>query len=264
MKCKTLPLKEFYAKLYAGQGDAAKGNGWYEIQAKAEGPVEVTIFDFIGSGGVSASDMVAALGGLKGRNLQVRVNSPGGDVFDGIAIFNALRKHDGTVNVTVDGLAASAASLITMAGETVTMSKGAMLMIHDAWALTIGNADDHHAMGDTLNKVSGELAGIYSERTGSSSRAVRRMMQAETWMTAQEAKDQGFADAVEGESVNAQAREFFVPEGLMKAEPAMQSQAEIITESAIEQEVHAAESSMNRLQCLKRLELAKRGELTKV
>jgi len=264
MKCKALPLKEFYAKLYAGQAESASKVGWYTIQAKAEGPVEVTIFDFIGAGGVSASDMVSALGELKGKNLQVRVNSPGGDVFDGIAIYNALRKHDGTVNVVVDGLAASAASLIAMSGEMITMSQGAMMMIHDAWAMTLGNADDHSAMADTLNKVSGELAGIYSERTGISSRGVRRLMLAETWLTAQEAKAQGFADVVEGESAQAQSREFFVPEGLMKTKPALREKAEIITEQEVEAQMQVAEDSISFVSCSKRLELAKRGEYSKI
>jgi len=260
MKCKSLPLKEFYAKQYLQSAPVE----WFSIQAKDDGPVEVTIYDFIGTGGVSASDMVTSLREVKGRDLNVRVNSPGGDVFDGIAIFNALRKHSGEVRVTVDGLAASAASVIAMAGESITMSQGAMLMIHDAWAMTIGNADDHIAMSETLNKVSAELAGIYSERTGVSSRAVRRLMQSETWLTAQEAKDQGFADVVEGENVQAQAREFVVPEGLMKAAPAALISAEIVTEEAVAENVQAAEDSMARLHCLKRLELAKRGELTKV
>lgn len=129
-----------------------------------------------------------------GDTLNVHINSPGGDVFDGIAIFNRLDQHDGEVNVTVDGLAASAASLIAMAGDSIKMAKGAFLMIHEPWGLTIGDASDHAKTADNLRQIAGEIVDIYHQRTGVDRDEIAAMVAAETWMTGADARAKGFAD----------------------------------------------------------------------
>jgi len=169
------------------------GRQWFSIKSQSKEEHEITIYDFIGIFGVEAEAFIKEIYGLHGK-LTVRMNTPGGDVFDGLNIYNALTRHDGMVHVEIDGLAASAGSLIAMAGKTINMNTGAMLMIHDAWGMAVGNAEDMAAMADTLDKISGELAGIYSSRTGNGQRAVRAMMRDETWMTSKEAIEQGFAD----------------------------------------------------------------------
>jgi ATP-dependent protease ClpP protease subunit len=154
---------------------------------------DLLIYDEIGWFGICAQDVVAALADVKG-DLNVRINSPGGDVFDGIAIFNILAGHDGNVTVTVDGLAASAASVIAMAGDTVRMSTGTQLMIHDASGFCYGNAADMTELADLLNRVSDTIASVYADRTGVDLADWRGRMRAETWYSAQEAVDAGLAD----------------------------------------------------------------------
>lgn len=159
---------------------------------------EIMIYDTIGAdpwsgGGVSASDVVAALAKSGGGPVTVRINSPGGDVWDGLAIYNALAAHPGGVNVVVDGVAASAASFIAMAGKTVTMPESSMMMIHNARTLAYGQASDLNETAALLAKVDGQLAAIYEARTG---KPAADMMQAETWFTAAEALAAGLCDTV--------------------------------------------------------------------
>src|SRR3972149_2456381 len=111
---------------------------WYEIKA-CEGPADAYIYDEIGAWGITASAFVNELRGLKGKALNVYINSPGGSVFDGIAIHNALSRHEGGVSVTVDSLAASIASVIAQAGARRTMAKGSAMMIHEAHGAAIGD-----------------------------------------------------------------------------------------------------------------------------
>ena len=128
----------------------------------------------------------------------MRLNSPGGDAFEGVAIFNVLKNYGKPVNVAVDGLAASAASIIAMAGDTITMGEGSMLMIHNAMGIAMGNASDLRQLADTLDSVSASIADIYVTRTGNSKTSVLDMMSAETWMSATEAVKNGFATTVAG------------------------------------------------------------------
>jgi ATP-dependent Clp endopeptidase proteolytic subunit ClpP len=176
---------------------------WYRIAnlADAPGPVRVDIYDEIGAGdpwsggGVSASEFVADLAGVKG-DLEVHINSPGGSVFDGLAIYNAIAQRPGNVTTVVDGLAASAASFIAQAGKTRIVAPGAMVMIHDAHGLCIGNEADMTETAALLAKASSNLAGIYAAHSGRPAFEWRQAMQAETWYTAQEAVDAGLADRV--------------------------------------------------------------------
>lgn len=129
-------------------------------------------------------------------SIHLRINSQGGDVFEGLAIYNLLSQHKAKVNVTIDGLAASAASFIAMAGDRISMAESAMFMIHNAWGLAVGNSDDMMETANLLDKIDGMLARIYAARTKLKQSRLRDMMDAETWMTGQEAKDQGFVDVL--------------------------------------------------------------------
>jgi ATP-dependent Clp endopeptidase proteolytic subunit ClpP len=127
-------------------------------------------------------------------DLTVRINSPGGDVYAGLSIYNALVEHDGKVTVKVDGIAASIASLVAMAGDTIVMNPGAMMMVHKPWTVAMGNADDMKEAAEYLEKVGSSLAPIYAERTGKTEDEINVLLDAETWMTASEAVELGFAD----------------------------------------------------------------------
>jgi len=173
-------------------------NDWYRIENKADGPASVYIYDEIGYFGVTAKDFVNDLNGITASEIDLHLNSPGGDVFDGIAIYESLKSHSAKINVVVDSLAASAASFIAMAGDTVTMARNAQMMIHDAMGLCVGNAADMEEMIGLLNKCSDNIADIYAQRAGGTADSWREKMKAETWYSAQEAVDAGLADSVKG------------------------------------------------------------------
>ncbi len=175
----------------APAGEASQGH-WYKIGNTAEGtPTQVNIFDEISWWGISAQEFVDELAGIDGP-VEVHINSPGGDAFDGITIYNALAARPGVTTV-VDGVAASAASVIAMAGQTRVMSPGSMMMIHDALALCIGNAADMRETAALLDKVSDNIAAVYAAHTGTAAADWRKAMVAEGWYTAQEAVDAGLA-----------------------------------------------------------------------
>lgn len=192
---KNLKTARPVAKLRQGRTD------WYAFKNITEDSVDVLIYDEIGYWGVTAQDFVRELADLSTRNINLRLNSPGGDVFDGIAILNALRNHQATVNVTIEGLAASAASFIAMAGETVTMARNSELMIHEPHAVAVGlNAAEMRDLAERLDKVGDNIASIYAEKAGGTVEQWRAAMERETWYSAQEAVDAGLADAVQGSS----------------------------------------------------------------
>jgi ATP-dependent protease ClpP protease subunit len=167
--------------------------------AKSDDTLTLSIYDVIGADffgeGITASQVQDALKGDH-KNVTVRVNSPGGNAFEGVAIYNLLNSHRKPVNVIVDGLAASAASIICMAGETVTMNDGAMMMIHEAQAVGTGTALEIRQLADTLDAVTSSIADIYVASTGMPKDKVLGLMSDETWMSAAEAKANGFATAV--------------------------------------------------------------------
>lgn len=127
-------------------------------------------------------------------NITVRINSPGGDVFAGVAIYNMLNEHEGQVTVKVDGIAASIASLISMAGDNIVMLPGSMMMVHNPWTMAVGNADDLEQVVESLKKTSESMLPIYVARTGQSEEKIKELLKAETWMTAEDAVELGFAD----------------------------------------------------------------------
>ena len=161
--------------------------------AKGKESAEILIYGDIGWD-VTAKTFgkeLAALG--KVSTIDVRINSYGGDVFDGIAIYSRLVDHSAKITSHVDGIAASAASVIAMAGDTVRISSAGMIMIHDAWGIGIGNATDFRALADRLEKASATIAGVYEQRTGNEMDQVRAWMEAEYEFDADEAIQNGFA-----------------------------------------------------------------------
>ncbi|AKA72336.1 head maturation protease, ClpP-related [Clostridium scatologenes] len=138
-----------------------------------------------------------SLGDIK--TLNVYINSGGGDVFAGQAIYSMLKRHSATVNVYVDGLAASIASIIAMAGDNVKMPKNAMLMVHNPWSFGMGNANDFRKLADDLDKVRESMISVYEDKTGMDKESIVELLDAETWMTAEEALEFGFADEIEEE-----------------------------------------------------------------
>ncbi|MDP1669533.1 head maturation protease, ClpP-related [Phaeovulum sp.] len=171
-------------------------NNWYAIRAQSTG-AEVVIYDEIGAYGVSAKGFLAELGALpEGTPLALRLNSPGGSVFDAVAIYNAIKRHSGRVTVWIDGIAASAASYIAMAGDEVVMPGNAFLMIHDPAGVVMGTATDMRAMAEALDKIKGSLLQGYAAKSGRPQEEIAPLMAAETWLDAKDALDFGFADRI--------------------------------------------------------------------
>lgn len=177
---------------------------WFRIEARAAAEenqptiAEVFIYDEIGErfwgGGVSAQVLATDLAALDVDTIRVFINSPGGAAWDGVSIMNALRRHKARVEVTVDGLAASAASVIAMAGDHIIMNRGAEMMIHDASGGAWGPADLMEETAGILHKLSDSIADIYAARAGGGRQTWRTAMLAETWYTAEEAVTAGLAD----------------------------------------------------------------------
>jgi ATP-dependent protease ClpP protease subunit len=180
----------------------------FRASLQSDGTLELLVYEEIGEnvwfgGGVTAKTVKQQLdqAGPYSR-MAVRINSPGGDAFEGIAIHNLLRAQGKPIDVYVDGIAASAASVIAMAGDTRTMGSGAMMMIHNAWCSCTGYADDMRHMADTLDKVSGAVAETYVKRAGLSEKSAHDLMDAESWLSAEECVKNGLATAIAEDDEN--------------------------------------------------------------
>lgn len=171
---------------------------WYSITNKSETESEICIYDEIGLFGITAKDFLDELKSVGKRHVVLRINSPGGEVFDGIAIYNRLSEHAPGVEVRIDGIAASMASMIAMVGSPLKMASNALIMMHNPSGLCMGNSGDMRELADMLDKVRGSLTGAYEKKTGKTAQEVSDMMDAETWLDANEAKDQGFCDEITG------------------------------------------------------------------
>ena len=169
---------------------------WYNFKQTDTDPAVLSIFDDIGAFGVSAKSFLNDLASAQGDSVRVEINSPGGDVFAGLAIYNGLRNSGKKVNVRVLGLAASAASLVAMAGDTIEMPENSFMMVHNPWGFAMGGASDMRDTADMLDKLGVSLASTYAKRTGKSAEEITALLDAETWMSAAEAVDAGFATAV--------------------------------------------------------------------
>lgn len=172
----------------------------YEIKAKAD-RAEIYIYDTIGDSweGTTGKQFASDLKDIGNVSLlDIYINSPGGSVFDGISIYNVLVRHKARKTVCIDGLAASIASVIAMAGDEITIAENGMMMIHDPWGIAAGGPGDFRRMADMLDKVKDTILDTYVRRTGGEREEIERMMSAETWMTADEACEMGFCDGKTG------------------------------------------------------------------
>ena len=170
----------------------------YDVEAG-----EIYIYDDIGPawmGMIDATSVIGALSKMPGR-VTVRLNSAGGSVDEGIAIYNALKRHKGGVETVVDSLAASMASYLMQAGDVRTVAENAMVMVHNPWSIAIGNAAAFRKEADILDKYEERMLPEYASRTGRLEDDIRSMLDEETWMVGSEAVDLGFADRVEGEAI---------------------------------------------------------------
>lgn len=170
---------------------------WFRMQAKEDQTADIYIYDEIGGWGISArrfTEDLLSLGNLSHINLHI--HSPGGEVFDGIAIYNQLKNHSATITVYIDGLAASMASVIAMVGDTVIMPKNAMMMIHKPWGVSWGDANDMREYADLLDKLENVLIPAYVAKTGKTTEEITAMLEQETWLDGDECVEHGFADKV--------------------------------------------------------------------
>jgi ATP-dependent Clp endopeptidase proteolytic subunit ClpP len=170
---------------------------WFDFRAQARG-AEIVIYDEIGAFGIPAKtflDELKAVGAV--AELTVRINSPGGSVFDGVAIYDALKRHDAAITVWIDGIAASIASMIAMAGDEIVMPENAMFMLHDPSGLVMGTAADMRAMAEALDRMKAGMVAAYRDKSGRDDAKIEALMRDETWLSAQEALELGLADRVE-------------------------------------------------------------------
>ena len=169
---------------------------WYKIEASANDQAEILVYDVIGWPYNDAGDLVRYVNSLGDKDILVRLNTPGGDVFDGMAIFNSLANHKGKVTIRIEALAASMGSVLAMAGKEIQAYSNTMMMIHDPWIYTAGNQYELREMADLLEKISGNMLDVYAGRSKIGKREMREIMKAETWYTAKEAKEKGFIDTI--------------------------------------------------------------------
>ena len=165
--------------------------------AASDAESSISIYDSIGENwegtGVTAKRISAALRSIGAKDVVVNINSPGGDFFEGVAIYNLLREHQGKVTVRVLGVAASAASVIAMAGDEILMGDGSFLMIHNAWAVAVGNRHDMRDTAQVLEPFDAAMAALYAQQSGMTIKEAEALMDKETWIGAQQAVDDGFA-----------------------------------------------------------------------
>jgi ATP-dependent Clp endopeptidase proteolytic subunit ClpP len=170
---------------------------WYNIQGKATDAVaEVYIFDEIGAYGITAQDFIAEMKEYKDTPVNLRINCIGGDVFDGMAMYNIIKKREAKTTAYIEGIAASMGSVIALAADEVVMAENSLFMIHNAWGGAMGEAEDMRKTASVLEKISGEIASIYKRKTRLSLDRITDMMDEETWLNAEEAYELGFIDSI--------------------------------------------------------------------
>jgi ATP-dependent Clp protease, protease subunit len=179
---------------------------WYAFKNTSDkkGEVELFVYNDIGGYGVTADKFASELRKYKGQHIHVRINSLGGEVTEGNGIYNALTRHQGGVTVHIDGIAASMASVIAMAGTQVRMADNAILMIHNPWTIAAGESGDLRKQADVLDLMKDGIVGAYQKKTGLEANVISDMMDEERWLKAEEAHSFGFVDVIE-EGVEAAA-----------------------------------------------------------
>jgi ATP-dependent protease ClpP protease subunit len=205
MSLRQLPEAKTFARPQNFQWDAPSDvlTKWSEnpLAAVADDPDTITIYEVIGEdywsgGGFTAKRMSGALRAIGAKPVTVKINSPGGDMFEGIAIYNLLREHPAKVTIDVMGWAASAASIIAMAGDEIRMGLGTFMMVHNAWGVVIGNRHDMRDAATMFDGFDAAIVDIYAARTGGDRKAIAKLMDAETFMGPSQAVKEGFADVV--------------------------------------------------------------------
>ncbi|WP_247997083.1 head maturation protease, ClpP-related [Brucella tritici] len=211
MSLRRLPEARVFPRPQNYQWDAPNDvlAKWAEhpLVAADDADTTISMFDVIGEdgwtgGGITANRISAALRSIGNKDITFRINSPGGDMFEGIAIYNLLRAHRAKVTVEVLGWAASAASIIAMAGDVIRMGLGSFMMVHNAWGMVIGNRHDMREAASLFDGFDAALADIYEARTGMARVEIERLMDAGTFMTAAQAVECGFADAVDDTEIH--------------------------------------------------------------
>lgn len=209
-----MPFPAFNAQMRALQPQGDKSwfrvdNAHVDTEGSTTETTKVYIYDIIGDSwfmeATPASEFIKQISAIKTPNIELHLNSPGGDIFDGVAIYNALKQHSAKVTVVVDALAASAASFIAQAGDEIIMTEGAMMMIHDGRAGVYGPAADMRKTAGILDQLSNNVAAIYAARAGQTDQFWRDQMIEETWYNSAEAVDAGLADRKEGQTTEADA-----------------------------------------------------------
>jgi ATP-dependent Clp endopeptidase proteolytic subunit ClpP len=188
---------------------------WYRIENKGPERAEIWIYEQIGedfwSGeGVTAKNFQKEISAITAKNIDLHINSPGGAVFDGVAIYNLLKQHQANITTYIDGLAASIASVIALAGDKVVMAENALYMMHNPFGVVMGNASDMRSMADVLDKIRGTMTGVYAGKSGKDNDEINALLDAETWFTADEALEAGFIDEI-GVEMDLAASASFVP-----------------------------------------------------
>ena len=187
---------------------------WFEIKNKAD-KAEIWIYEMIGEdfwsgGGTTAKDFQKELSEIKASQIDLHINSPGGDVFDGITIYNLIKQHSANVTTYIDGLAASIASVIALAGDEIFMAENALMMIHNPYGMAMGDAAEMRKTADLLDVVRDSISKAYISKTEQPEPDIFALMDAETWMTADDAAELGFIDDVT-EKMDMAACAKFVP-----------------------------------------------------
>lgn len=180
---------------------------------------EIWLFDVIGpewAGMINEASILQALRDMGGRDIDIRINSPGGDVTAASAIYNAIQRYSGFVTTHVEALAASAASYVMLAGDAVIAAENSMIMIHSPWTMVTGNANDLRATAEVLDKFEVGMVAMYEKKTKKPRDEIKAKLDAETWMTAQEALDWGLVDSLASET----QEEAIVPQGMFQNTPA--------------------------------------------
>jgi ATP-dependent Clp endopeptidase proteolytic subunit ClpP len=202
---------------------------WFKINNAADDTAEVFIYDVVGDSwiGNDASTVVKQINAITAKKISLRINSPGGSVFDGVAIYNALARHPAEVTTYIDGLAASIASVIALAGTKVVMAENAMLMIHNPWTMAMGEATELRKTADVLDQIKETLINTYATCTKKERKEIHKAMDEETWFTADEAMAWGLVTSVEkgvkaAACVSAETLSAF---GFKKAPESLQSNA---------------------------------------
>lgn len=178
---------------------------WYKIEAVSEDEADILVYDYIGWPYNDAGEFVRLLSDMKQAKITVRINSPGGDVFDGHAIYNAIKAHPSKPITRIESLAASAASYIAIAGHEKQAYKNAMIMIHEPMIGFQGNQHEFREIADILQQINTTMIDMYADNTNAGKRDIKDMLKAETWMGVKDAKEKGFVDTIieAGEPVSA-------------------------------------------------------------